>query len=127
MLLHRLVVTIASCPQRGGDVESARAIIDVQIIGQRVTILIHAVHIVLKTEALALCLLQRDAHYSLCRGSIAGTWILYYINVLYLVGAEAREFVQVLYPPSVDIHLGFATSQNFYTATALSFERRNFS
>ena len=62
VLLQRLVVTIAACPERGGDIESSCAIVHVEVVGQRMTVLIDASQIVLKADALALCLLQRDAN-----------------------------------------------------------------
>ena len=46
--------------------------------------------------------------------------------MLNLVGAQTREFLHVLHPATIDIHLGIATSQHLYTAVALSLQLRNF-
>ena len=59
------MVTIATSPERGGDVETTRTIVHVEIVGQRVTIFIYATCVILKTQALALCLLQRDTNNGL--------------------------------------------------------------
>ena len=48
MLLHRLIVTIAPCPQRGGNVEPARAVVHIQVVRQCVAVLVNATQIVLE-------------------------------------------------------------------------------
>ena len=57
MLLQRFCMTVAPCPQRGGNVETACAVVHIQVVRQRVTILVYATEIVLKRETFALCLL----------------------------------------------------------------------
>ena len=125
VILQRLAVTVAASPQRGSDVETTRAVVHVKVVGQRMTVLIHATEVILKTDALTLCFLQRNAHYGLCRGSIAGTGVLHYIDVLYLVGAQTREFLHVLHPAAVDIYLGITAPQHLHATVALRFERGN--
>ena len=88
-------------------------------------ILIYTFEVVLKTKAFALCLLQRDAHHGLCGGGITGTWILDDIDVLNLVGAKPGEFLLIMHPPAVNVHLGIATAQHLDGTVALSLERGN--
>ena len=118
-------MAIATGPERGGDVETASAVVHVKVVGQRVAILIYTFEVVLKTKAFALCLLQRDAHHGLCGGGITGTWILDDIDVLNLVGAKPGEFLLIMHPPAVNVHLGIATAQHLDGTVALSLERGN--
>ena len=118
-------MTIATGPERGGDVETAGAVVHVEVVGNGMAVLIHALGAVVETEAIALCLLQRDAHHGLGGGGIAGTWILDDVDVLNLVGAKAREFLLVMHPPAVDVHLGIAAAQHLDGTVALSLERGN--
>ena len=119
VLLQRLPVTVAACPQRGGNVESARSVVHVEVVGQRVAVLVDEAGVILETESFTLRLLQRDADYGLHRGCIAGTRVVDDIHVLYLVGAQTRELAHVLHPSAVDIHLGIATSQHLDGSVAL--------
>ena len=77
MLLQRFCMTVAPSPQRSGNVETASSVVHIQIVRQCVPILINATEVILKTQALALCLFQRDAHDGLYRGGIAGSGILH--------------------------------------------------
>ena len=88
-------------------------------------VLIHALGTVVETEAISLCLLQRDAHHGLCGGGITSTRILDDIDVLNLVGAKPGEFLLIMHPPTVDVHLGIATAQHLDGTVALSLERGN--
>ena len=63
VFLQRLVVAIATGPEGGGDVETARTVVHVKVVGQCVTILVYGAKVILKTQTFALCLLQRDAHH----------------------------------------------------------------
>ena len=127
MLLHRLIVIVAPSPQRGSNVETARAEVHVEVVVQRVTVLIDETSVILKTETLALCLLQRDADDGLYRGGITGTWVLNHVDVLNLVGAQTRELLHVLHPAAINIYLGIATPQHLDATIAFSIERRNLS
>ena len=123
VVLQLLDVSVASCPERGSEVEATRAVVHVEVVGNGVSILIHSVQVVLETESLALCLLELDAHNGLGRCGIACTGVLDHINVLNLVGTQARELAHVLNLAAVDIHLGIATAKHLHAAVALSFER----
>ena len=125
MLLQRLIVTVAPSPQRSGNVETASSVVHIQIVRQCVPILINATEVILKTQALALCLFQRDAHDGLHRGGIAGTRVLHHIDMLNLVGAQTREFLHVLHPSAIDVNLGIASTQHLHATVALSLKRRN--
>ena len=125
VFLQRLAMTIATSPERGGDVETARAVVHIKVIGQSMAVLVYSLGVVVEAEAVALCFFQRDAHHSLCRCGIAGTWILDDIDVLNLVRAQAREFLHILHPSAVDIHLGIAAPQHLHGAVSLSLERGN--
>ena len=65
ILLQTLAMTIATCPERCCYIQSASTIVHIQIIGKRVTILVHAARIIPETDTLALRLLQRNANHSL--------------------------------------------------------------
>ena len=119
VFLQHLGVTVAACPERGGDVQSTRAVVHIQVVGNRVAILVHARQVVLETEAVALRLLECDAHHGLGRGGIAGAWVLDDVDMLNLVTAQARQLAHILHLAAVDIHLGLAASQHRHGAIAL--------
>ena len=123
--LQALVVIIGAHPERARQVESTRAVVGGEVIIQRTSILVHELRTVLEAEAFALCLLQRDTHDGLHRGGITGTWILNHIDVLNLIGTQTREFLHILHPSAVDIHLGIATTQHLHATFTLSLQRRN--
>ena len=125
VVLLAFVVTIAARPERGGHIQSTRTIVHVEIVVQRVTIFIDATCVVLKAKALTLRLFQRDTNHGLRRGGITGAWVLNHVDMLNLIGAQARELLHVLHPSAVDIHLGSTTAQHFYTSVALSLQLRN--
>ena len=116
---------IGTYPERSRYIKPARTVIGREIVVQRTAVLVHELRTVLETQTFTLCLFQRDAHDRLYRGGIAGSRVLHHINVLDLIGAQAREFLHVLHPTPVDIHLSITASQHLHTTVALSFERRN--
>ena len=67
VVLQLLLMTISASPERGGDVETTRAVVHVEIVRDCIVILIHARGVLLETETLALRFLQRDADDSLGR------------------------------------------------------------
>ena len=125
VLLKRLVVTIATSPQRGGKVETARAVVHVEVVGDGVPVAVYPPQVILKTDTLALRLLQRDADNSLGRGGIAGTRVMNHVDMLYLIGAQTGEFAGVANLTPIDIHLGVATPEHFHGSVAIGFKRRN--
>ena len=88
-------------------------------------ILVHTHQVVLETKAVALRLLQRDAHNGLGRGSITGARVLDDVNMLDLVAAQAGQFAHVLHLAAVDIHLGLAAAQYRDGAITLGLQRRH--
>ena len=123
--LQTFKVIIGAHPERARHIKSARTVVGGEVIVQRTTVLVHELCAVLETEALALCLLQRDAHDGLYRGGISGTRVLHHIDVLNLVRAQTREFLHILHLAAVDIHFGIATAQHLHATVALSLQRRD--
>ena len=83
------------------------------------TVLIHTAEVVLKRETLTLCFLQGNTDDGLRRGSITGTGILHHVHILNLVGTKSREFLHILHPSPVDIHLGIAAPNHLHGSVAL--------
>ena len=123
--LQTLIVIIGAHPERARYVESARTVVSGEVIVQRTAILVHELCAVLETEAFALFLFQRDANDGLYRGSITGTRVLNYIDMLDLVGAQTREFLHVQHLAPIDVNLGIATPQHLHTAVVFCLQRRN--
>ena len=43
VVLQLLAVSISSCPERGSEVKSANAVVNVEVVGDGVAILVHAI------------------------------------------------------------------------------------
>ena len=125
VFLQHFGMAVAACPERGGDIQTACAVVHIQVVGNRVAILVHARQVVLETEAVALRLLERDAHHSLGRGGITGSRVLDDVHMLDLVTAQSGQFTHVLHLAAVDIDLGITTSQHLDATIALGLERRH--
>ena len=89
VVLQLLAVTVTSCPERGSKVKTTNAVVHVKIVGNGISILVHAIKVVLETEAFALRFFELNAHNRLGRGGIARSGVLYHVDVLNLVGAQA--------------------------------------
>ena len=63
IFLQRLTVAVVTCQERGSDVESTLTVIKVEDILKCDSILIIPQYIFLEAKAIALRLLQSDAHY----------------------------------------------------------------
>lgn len=125
ILLKEFVGIVVTSPKRPRHIESAMAIVDVEVIACSRSIVITYTRLLDKTQSLALLLLECNADHSLHACRITSARVLHYIDHPYLVRLYTGEFLEILYFSAIDIDLGITTAEDLHCSVFLCFELRN--